>query len=89
MTDCNADCHVVTTLDDIAWTFNLRGEDIHTNPVNIAFALVTKETISLFIDPAKVSPALETALKTDGVDLFDYDDSTKQFRIRTKIQGTA
>ncbi|MCG8552304.1 MAG: aminopeptidase P family protein [Desulfobacterales bacterium] len=73
MADCNADCHVVATLDDIAWIFNLRGKDIHTNPVNIAFALITRETISLFIDPAKVSPALETALKTDGVDLFDYD----------------
>ena len=73
MADYNADCHVLAALDDIAWTFNLRGEDIHTNPVNLAFALITRDTISLFIDPAKVNPALRTALKTDGVALFDYD----------------
>ena len=77
MADYNADCHVLAALDDIAWTFNLRGEDIHTNPVNLAFALITRETISLFIDSDKVSPALETALKTDGVDVFDYDNFYK------------
>jgi len=73
MADYNADCHVLAALDDIAWTFNLRGEDIHSNPVNLTFALITMDKISLFIDPAKVSPALETTLKTDGVTLFDYD----------------
>ncbi|WP_320045216.1 aminopeptidase P family protein [uncultured Desulfobacter sp.] len=77
MVDYDADCHVLAALDDIAWTFNLRGEDIHTNPVNLAFALITRETISLFIDSDKVSPALETALKTDGVDVFDYDNFYK------------
>ena len=41
MADYNADCHVMAVLDDIAWTFNLRGEDIHTNPVNLSFALIT------------------------------------------------
>jgi len=73
MADYNADCHVMAVLDDIAWTFNLRGEDIHTNPVNLSFALITMDKISLFIDPAKVSPALGTALEEDGVALFDYN----------------
>lgn len=74
MADCNADCHVLAALDDIAWTFNLRGDDIHTNPVNLAFALISMETITLFIDRAKVGRELETALRTDGVEIFDYDD---------------
>jgi len=73
MADYNAECHVLAALDDIAWTFNLRGEDIHSNPVNLTFALITMDKISLFINPAKVSPTLGTALKTDGVTLFDYD----------------
>lgn len=73
MADYNADYHVLAALDDIAWTFNLRGEDIHSNPVNLAFALITMDKISLFIDPAKVSPALGAALKTDGVALFGYN----------------
>lgn len=74
MKDCNADCHVLAALDDIAWTFNLRGEDIHSNPVNLAFALITRDSIRLFIDPAKISPVLERALKTDGVEVFNYND---------------
>ncbi len=73
MADNNADCHVMAALDDIAWTFNLRGEDIHANPVNLAFAIINMDKIYLFIDPAKVSPALGTALEADGVALFDYD----------------
>jgi Xaa-Pro aminopeptidase len=74
MADCNADCHVLSALDDIAWTFNLRGADIHSNPVNLTFALITETKISLFMDSVKVSEALEAALGADGVDVFDYDE---------------
>jgi Xaa-Pro aminopeptidase len=73
MADCNADCHVLAALDDIAWTFNLRGQDIHSNPVNIAFALITANKISLFMDSAKVSETLGAALEADGVAVLDYD----------------
>jgi Xaa-Pro aminopeptidase len=73
MADCNADCHVLAALDDIAWTFNLRGQDIHSNPVNIAFALITANKISLFMDSAKVSETLGAALEADGIAVLDYD----------------
>ena len=73
MADYNAGCHVMAALDDIAWTFNLRGNDIHTNPVNLSFALITMDEICLFIDPAKVSTALGATLEADGIDLFDYN----------------
>jgi Xaa-Pro aminopeptidase len=73
MADCNADCHVLAALDDIAWTFNLRGQDIHSNPVNIAFALITANKISLFMDSAKVSETLGAALEADGVAVLDYN----------------
>ena len=73
MADCNADCHVVAALDDIAWTFNLRGKDIQSNPVNLAFALITMDKINLFIDLSKISEALGAALKADGVVIFDYE----------------
>ncbi|WP_321493635.1 aminopeptidase P family protein [uncultured Desulfobacter sp.] len=73
MADYNTDCHVLAALDDIAWTFNLRGQDIHTNPVNMAFSLITMDKINLFIDPAKVNTPLRTALEADGVALFDYN----------------
>ena len=73
MAEHNANCHVLAALDDIAWTFNLRGQDIHTNPVNLAFALITTDDIRLFIDPDKVSSALKKSLEADGVALFGYD----------------
>ena len=84
MADYNADCHVLAALDDIAWTFNLRGQDIHTNPVNLAFAIIDMDKICLFIDPAKVSPALGTALEADGDELFDYDDFYKTIQALDK-----
>ena len=84
MSGYNADCHVIAALDDIAWTFNLRGEDIHANPVNLAFAIIDMDKICLFIDPAKVSPALGTVLEADGVALFDYDDFYKTIQALDK-----
>lgn len=74
MADYNADCHVLAALDDIAWAFNLRGKDIHSNPVNLAFALITADKISLFMDSAKVSEALGAALEADGVAVVDYEE---------------
>nr|WP_321404589.1 aminopeptidase P family protein [uncultured Desulfobacter sp.] len=73
MADCNADCHVLAALDDIAWTFNLRGKDIQSNPVNIAFALITADKVSLFMDSVKVSETLEAVLEADGVTVCDYE----------------
>ncbi len=72
MVRSGANTHLMTTLDDIAWTFNLRGEDVHTNPVNLAFALVTLEQAILFIDPAKVDAALAGQLKQEKIDLQPY-----------------
>ncbi len=68
-----ADTHLITTLDDIAWTFNLRGDDVHTNPVNIAFALIKKDRAILFINPDKVDRDLAVKLQKDGIDLLPYD----------------
>ncbi len=70
----NADYHVMASLDDIAWTLNLRGDDVHTNPVNIAFCLIGLEKVILFLDKEKVSADLAEALKQDGIDIDDYKD---------------
>ncbi|WP_300458014.1 aminopeptidase P family protein [Desulfobacula sp.] len=65
--------HLMATLDDIAWTLNLRGQDIHTNPVNIAFVLIAPETVSLFVSKQKISHDLEQELNRDGIVLVEYD----------------
>ncbi len=50
-----AQAHVVTTLDAVAWLFNLRGSDIPYNPVFIAYALLTEESATLCVEPSKIS----------------------------------
>lgn len=74
MAEQGADIHLMTALDDIAWTFNLRGADVHTNPVNLAFALISLDQIRLFIDPGKVDDTVQKTLEQDGIILDPYED---------------
>lgn len=74
MDDLNASFHLIASLDDIAWTLNLRGKDSHTNPVNIAFLLIGREKVFLFINREKIDDILEGQLKKDEIDIFEYDD---------------
>ncbi|MCG8637647.1 MAG: aminopeptidase P family protein [Desulfobacterales bacterium] len=73
MGDHGADVHLITALDDIAWTFNLRGADVHTNPVNLAFALITPGQARLFINPGKVDQATRKILEQDKIILEPYE----------------
>lgn len=68
----NADLHVVTMLDEIAWLYNLRGTDISYNPVFTAFALVGENENILFVDSQKIDSALKAKLEADGVQLKEY-----------------
>jgi Xaa-Pro aminopeptidase len=68
-----ADAHVLTALDAIAWLYNIRGQDVDYNPVAIAYALVTQDRAFLFIDPAKLPPRVERALRPE-VQVRPYDD---------------
>ncbi|ARS52919.1 aminopeptidase P family protein [Kushneria konosiri] len=74
MNEANADTHLISTLDDIAWLFNLRGSDVDYNPVFLSHALVDAHHTRLFIDRDKVSDTLYEALADDGVVLHDYAD---------------
>ncbi len=73
MTEYGSNCHLMVTLDDIAWTFNLRGNDVHTNPVNIAFALILPEKTMLFISSEKIDNELTEELKADGIETAGYE----------------
>jgi len=73
MDDLNASYHLISTLDDIAWTLNLRGSDVHTNPVNIAFVLISPEKVVLFIKREKIIDRLETDLQQSGVEIAEYE----------------
>ncbi|MBR8185716.1 aminopeptidase P family protein [Burkholderia ambifaria] len=68
-----AQWHFVSTLDDLAWLFNLRGADVNFNPVFVAHALIGADRATLFVADGKVSPALAASLARDGVEVRAYD----------------
>ncbi|MBK9015154.1 MAG: aminopeptidase P family N-terminal domain-containing protein [Saprospiraceae bacterium] len=67
------DYYLVSSLDDIAWLFNLRGRDVECNPIFYAYAMVGQEVAWLFIESAKVPALLKEKLNQDGVLLKPYD----------------
>lgn len=68
---------LVTQLDDIAWTLNLRGTDVHSTPVFVAWLVIGEERATLYIKQAKLSAEVAAYLHTEGVDVADYDDILK------------
>jgi len=62
------------SLDDIAWTFNIRGADVTNNPVAISYALIGKNSATLFIDEIKLSPQVIESLKHHLVDCKPYEE---------------
>ncbi|MBR8315600.1 aminopeptidase P family protein [Burkholderia dolosa] len=70
-----AQWHFVSTLDDLAWLFNLRGADVNFNPVFVAHAMIGIDRAMLFVADGKVSPALAASLAQDGVDVRPYGDA--------------
>jgi Xaa-Pro aminopeptidase len=67
-----AQWHCISTLDDLAYLFNLRGADVNYNPVFLAHALIGMQRATLFVPDGKVSPALRAVLAADGIDLAPY-----------------
>ena len=69
----HADGMLVAALDDIAWTLNLRGSDVHCNPVFVSYLLIDSKKATLFVDKRKVTPAVADYLSNEGVSVADYD----------------
>ena len=75
MADRGAQWHLISTLDDIAWLLNLRGEDVSFNPVFLAHVLIGPERVLLFVLPGKIEAALALTLATDGIEVRPYQDA--------------
>jgi len=73
MQKAGADAHFVSTLDDIAWLFNLRGSDVDYNPIFVAHALIEADAATLFVGDGKVPAHVRAALSADSVHLSPYD----------------
>lgn len=76
----NASGMLVPALDDIAWTLNLRGTDVHCNPVFVSYLLITQDAVTLFADGRKVTPDVERYLKENGIGLKEYADVREAMR---------
>lgn len=77
MAKLGAERHFISTLDDVAYLFNLRGADVNFNPVFLAHALVESTGATLFVADGKIDAALRTRLEQDGVRVAPYDDAQK------------
>ena len=69
----HADGMLVSALDDIAWTLNLRGTDVHCVPVFVSYLLIASDKVSLFVDDEKVSSEIRAYLESNGVSIYKYN----------------
>lgn len=69
----HADGMLVSALDDIAWTLNLRGTDVHCNPVFVSYLLIASDKVSLFVDGTKLTEQVKGYLAETGIDIYNYN----------------
>jgi len=74
MKESDATTHVLTTLDDICWTLNIRGNDIEFFPLVLSYMIITMDKVDLYIDEAKLSDEIKSNLSEEGVVLHAYND---------------
>ena len=73
----HADGMLMAALDDIAWTLNLRGTDVHCNPVFVSYLLISSTAATLYINKEKLTPEVMTYLKSEGVGVDAYENVQK------------
>ena len=72
MTKHKSDVYVLSSLDDIAWLFNIRGADVDFNPVVIAYATITLHTATLFVASEKITPELSAYFIQNNISVSEY-----------------
>ena len=79
--DCGADALLVTALDEIAWVLNLRGSDVHCNPVFVSYLLISPENITLYINNVKLPEEAKVYLVSEHIDVQAYDSVVEGLRL--------
>ena len=70
----HADGMLMTALDDIAWTLNLRGSDVHCSPVFVSYLLISTTEVTLYINKVKLTPDVVSYLQAEGVGVKSYEE---------------
>ena len=79
--DCGADGLLVTALDEIAWVLNLRGSDVHCNPVFVSYLLISPENITLYINNVKLPDDVKAYLMSEHIDVRVYESVVEGLRL--------
>ncbi|MCX2481748.1 aminopeptidase family protein P [Pedobacter sp. MC2016-15] len=74
LSNYGAEYHLVSSLDDIAWLFNIRGKDVSFNPVVLSFALINQDHAKLFIHPGKLTEDEKVNLLKSGAEVLPYEE---------------
>lgn len=83
-----ADAIFISSLDEIAWTLNLRGEDVHCTPVFISYLLITSTKTTLFIDKKKITKEVKKYLDTLNIEIEEYTktvNTLKQISVKSTL----
>lgn len=75
--DLHAEGMLISALDDIAWTLNMRGSDVHCNPVFVSYLLISPTSVTLYINKVKLSHVVMAYLQDNGVRIDDYENVGK------------
>lgn len=78
--DVHADGMLISALDDIAWVLNLRGSDVHCNPVFVSYLLIASDKATLFVNEQKLPAEVKGYLSQAGVSIAPYDSIQKGLR---------
>jgi Xaa-Pro aminopeptidase len=73
MAEARADAHLISSLDDIAWLFNMRGADVSYNPVALGFALITEKSANLYLQKNKLSSQDQSTLTAFAIEILAYE----------------
>lgn len=69
-----ATTHILASLDDIAWIFNIRGRDVKSNPVVLSYAVISIDSVYLFIDKNKIGEDIRAELSKENVQIKGYEE---------------
>lgn len=72
-----ADACIISSLDEIAWTFNIRGNDVNYNPVVLSYIYISMDEAILFIETSKIEAELEEKISIEGVEIMKYQQIDK------------
>lgn len=74
MEAAGADSLLLSALDEIAWLLNIRGNDVHCNPVVVSYLLIEKDKVNYFVQPQKVTPELAVYFSANGISVHPYEE---------------